>query len=165
MKQQFMTMSVLPAALALAAFAIGLPPAQAEDADSGASATTRGPAPAQAEDAVEFKKFCNAAAASGSLLEKEKFLAWCEAEANSIAASEAQTGTQPPGPETGSSTRYDATIGSVVLGWQELDKRFNPHKASSLLPGVPANLKAPSLLPGAPAPYKAPNLLPGASAP
>jgi hypothetical protein len=118
MKLRTMTMSALPTALALAALMMGLSLTYAED-----QATPTSPDNAST-DAAEFRKFCETAGTSETLLEKKKFLAWCEAEANAIAASpSSQAQTQPPGPETGIPSPA-ATVDAVDKGWRELSKRF-----------------------------------------
>jgi hypothetical protein len=120
MKGRTMSMSAL-----LTAFATFLMCLGATHAEDGAATP---PSNDATSEAVEFRKFCETAASSGTLFEKEKFLAWCEAEAKRIATSPpSQTQTQPPGPETGIPSPA-ATSDAVGKGWRELTRRFGTPK-------------------------------------
>jgi hypothetical protein len=124
MKWRTMTLSAV--ITALATFITSLDAARAEETDANS-------------EAVEFRKFCETAATSGSLLEKEKFLAWCEAEADRIATSppsQAEPATEPPGPETGISS--PSIWVDAVEGWRELSKRFG--KARPAGPASPTSM-------------------------
>ena len=83
MKPQTKMMSALPAALVLAAFAVG------PDTSSASAA--------------ELSKFCKATATTVGLSAKDQFMAWCEAEARQVSG----VPTEPPGPGMGRALRQN----------------------------------------------------------